>query len=570
MANDGLTYETLAGVHESTNEEIPGTGGASYAAQALAAKSAAEAAAATAAAAAIAADLARQAAEAAAGVDPQPLLDAVADAEAAQAAAETAKTAAEAAQAAAATAQAEAEQAAGEAGTSETSALAAQSAAEAARTAAEAAQTATEAARDNAASTLLDVQASAEAALNALTLTEAAKTAAEGEADFARSLMSALPGQEVEPGLLGPQHYLNEQQLLIARAPSLQGRTVTGGSAGTNNLDTVITDFFTSVVINRASGVNTLVRPQSGQWLGPPDPPNTLSWAWIEYVCIGDGYLEIQGPSAGSVTVPATKIAEQFAQVRGEGTSPPAASITFDLAVPAGSDRVVVAKVASTYQAGSGFTPTVGITGVSGLTTHETGGNGLHSNASPILASLHSATISGTAPATVSVDIDFPAGLLAGQVHIEVWQDCGGVEDADLVVRASTATSEDYTASPANADSVVSVMAVHHGGDANPVSLTPNDSLTRNTTGSRDKKDFANAMAVDSGVGAAPGTWTGSSAKGGPAVIMGIVLQPITRTTGGTGTFIVDSGWSPIRITKGQRAVLRALSDGLTWMATRA
>jgi hypothetical protein len=514
-----VTYTTLAGPHEESNEEVPGSQtGTEILEGALAAKTAAETAAAAAAA------QAALAAAAASSVDAGPVLAARDVALAAQAAAETARTGAEVA-------------------------------------------------RDAAEAFTANVDQAMEDLTDSVAAAGTAATAAEAEADRARTYVTALPGQEIEPDVFGSRHWLEQQRQLLARAPSLQGRMITGGSAGDNPHPTEVEDFFTSILVNRTTGKTTLVQPQAGQWLGPPEPPHTHSWAWQEWVCLGEGEIEFEPPAGGSAVFQASPIiTPQFRQVRSTLSSPPAASITFVVTIPAGIDRVLLLRAASTYQAGGPFTVTAGITGtgVTGFTTHETTGNGLHGNVSPILTSLHSAEITGGSVTDITVDVDFPASCVCGEVLLEAYQDCDGVELADIILRAGTGTTEAYTVTPTVPQSTVSVMAIHHGGDKAPVALTGVVTPTQNSTGSRDKKDFANVWGQDYAVPASSQTYTATAPLGGAAAISGIVLKPISRTTGGTGTFIVDADWAPPYIIgEGDSAELRALSDGLTWWLRR-
>jgi hypothetical protein len=348
---------------------------------------------------------------------------------------------------------------------------------------------------------------------------------------------------------------------------------ITGGIVGDNDHATEIEDFFTSILVNRIATNRTVIQPQAGQWLGPPEPPHTHSWAWQEWVCLGEGEIEVEPPAGGSaVFQPSMIITPQFRQVRSTVASPPAASITFIVTIPAGIDRVLVLRAASTYQAGGPFVVTAGITGtgVTGFTTHETIGNGLHGNVSPILTSLHSAEITGGDVVDITVDVDFPAQLSAGQVLLEAYQDCDGVELADIILRAGTGVTEDYAVTPTVPQSTVSVMAIHSGGDKAPVTLSGVLIPTQNSTGSRPQKDFANVWGQDYAVPASLQTYTATAPLGGPAAISGIVLKPISRTTGGAGTFIVDADWTPpYVIGEGDSLELRALSDGLTWWLRR-
>jgi hypothetical protein len=512
-----VTYTTLAGPHEESNEEVPGSQtGAEILEAALIAKAGAEAAATAAAA------QAALAAAAASSVDAGPV-------------------------------------------------LAARDVALAAQTGAETARTAAEVARDAAEASAANVSQALEGVGESVTAAQTARDTAALEADRARLYVTALPGQEIEAGVYGSRHWLEEQRILMSRAPSLQGRIITGGSAGDNPHPTLVTDFFTSILVNRTTGKTTLVQPQAGQWLGPPEPPHTHSWAWQEWVCLGEGEIEFEPPAGGSaVFQPTPIITPQFRQVRQSGTAPPAASVTFTIEVPAGIDRVVIMRANSVYQGAGPHTIPTAIGGTTGFTTHEQVGDGLHGGVSPIVSSLHSAEIAGSGVVTITPDVDFPAGVQIGTVLVEVYQDCDAVELADIILRAGTGTSEAYSVTPTVAQSTVSVMAIHHGGDKAPVELTGVTGKTQNSTGARTDKDMSNVWGQDYDVPATLQTYTGSSAIGGAAAISGIVLKPISRTTGGAGTFIVDADWTPpYTIGEGDSAELRALSDGLTWWLRR-
>jgi hypothetical protein len=393
---------------------------------------------------------------------------------------------------------------------------------------------------------------------------------AEAAAELSRRWANEAPGVPVEDGKLSSLHYASATEVMFASAPNMQARVVGGTDPGFSN---VAADFGRAIVVQRAASLPVKLTLAPALFDGPPKPDADLALAPLYLINASDtgSYLEIEGPGSSSTVLKPTVIAADLETDFTTSTPPPAEDHVFTLDIPAGSDRlaVLVAGVISHTTPSGGPTLTCGVAG-STVTQRATAGDGNQAGTRPIFTKLYTVAIPGSAAIPGAVfTLAVPAGMAGMMQALKVFQNVGGTEDYAATERAGAATSETQAFSPSQPGSTNLVFAFHQGASANPVNITPRDSIQQGKSGgTRSAKDFSYAIALDEDHAASASTYTGSSAASSPAVIGGLVLLPVTTAGGGSGDGMVWKGTRPCRVQPGEHAAAWASSDGTTYFLT--
>jgi hypothetical protein len=392
---------------------------------------------------------------------------------------------------------------------------------------------------------------------------------AEAAAELARRWANEAPGVPVQDGKLSALHYASATEVMFASAPNMQARIVAGTDPGFSN---VAADFGRAIVVQRADATPVKLTLASSLFAGPPKPDAQLALAPL-YLINNSGtgsYLEIEGPGSSSTVLKPTVIAADL-ETDFTTVDPPAEDHIITIDIPAGTDRlaVVVAGVISHTTPTAGPTLTCGVAG-STVTERATAGNGNQAGTRPIFTKLWTVALTGSAAITAGTfTLAVPAGQ-AGMVYaVKVFQNVGGTEDYVATERAGAVTNETAAFNPSQPGSTNLVFAFHQGAPANPVNITPRDSIQQGKSGgTRSLKDVSYAIALDADHAASAETYTGSSVASSPAVIGGLVLLPVTTAGGGAGDGMVWKGTRPCRVQPGEHAAAWASSDGQTYFLT--
>ena len=383
----------------------------------------------------------------------------------------------------------------------------------------------------------------ADAASNSASGSADAAAEAAAQADLAERWANEPPGSEVTPGKFGAPHFLAIQESLLATAPNLQFRTFGdhAGEAGTDSVEqtfnNLASDFGRGIAVNRLVNRPSKLKLVAGLYNGPPAEGADLSMVPVVVSNIGLSDCTIEGPSAGSIVLePAILVTGITTGVDTTGGLPASTKVvTVD--IPAGDNRRFFAVQGLIYHS-------VPATEVIALACSAAGsavfqrdqvGTGGQSSSTPIKATLWSGTIpDGGALPGVTFTFNVPATWASHFHYVVVVQNAGGAEDYDLGLRAGAATSETFAGlSPSVPESMAIVVALHHGGPANPVSIAPGTVLVQNRTGSRSLKDFSYCVVFQSDRPASALSYTGSSGYASPAVIGGLTFIPVTGTVVG-------------------------------------
>lgn len=400
---------------------------------------------------------------------------------------------------------------------------------------------------------------------------------AEASAALARRWANELPSVEVEPGGYSGRHFANATEILFASAPNLQGRTFgphageAGTDAATQTFNNAALDFGRAIVVQRLANRPTKLKLVPGLFTGPPRPDADLALAPILLINqSGTGsYVEIEGPDAGGGGILEPSVIASASDTLQDTTGGPAATTrTITLDIPAGSNRRVWVLAGTIFH--SSVTTPVHVfhspnAAITAITQRGTAGTGNQAGSAPILTTQFEAVVAGSAAVPAcQFQLDIQAVWSSFFWIVKVIQNVSGTEDHACTARAGAVTTETVAFSPSQPKSMVIAWVVQQGANANPIALTPNDSIQQSKTpGTRSSKDFAYAVAVDSDRPASSQTYSGSSATASPAVIGGMVLLPVT-TAGGSGA-LIWKGTAPPRVQPGDQASIWAGSDGSTY-----
>lgn len=400
---------------------------------------------------------------------------------------------------------------------------------------------------------------------------------AEAATQLAQRWANELPGVEVQPGDFSGRHFANTAEALLASAPIMQARTFgphsgeAGADSVTQTFNNVLLDFGRAIIVKRAASRPTKLKLAAGLYTGPPRPDADLALAPILLINqSGAGsYCEIEGPDAagGGLLEPAV-IASGSDTLQDTTGGPAAVQRTITLDVPAGSNRrvwVLAGTIFHTTIPTPAHVLSSPNANVTGITQRGTAGTGNQAGTAPILATQFEAVIAGSAAVPgCQFKLDVQAVWSSFFWMVKVVQNVSGTEDYACVARAGAVTDETVAFSPSQPESMVLSWVLQQGAGANPIALTPNDSIQQGKTpGSRSAKDFAYAVAVDSDRPASNQVYSGSSAAASPAVIGGMVFLPVT-TAGGSGA-LIWKGVAPPRVQPGEQAAIWAGSDGSTY-----
>lgn len=420
-----------------------------------------------------------------------------------------------------------------------------------------------------------DAAASANQVESAMDGIDDAVAQATDAAELAERWANEAPGIEIEPGRYGAPHYLAMQQALLATAPNLQFRTF-GDHAGEEGTDgatqefvNLTSDFGRGIAVNRLVNRPSRLKLQAGLFHGPPAAGADLAMVPVVVSNIGAADCTIEAPTAGSIVLEPSIIVTGIDASIDTSQNQLADAREVIVNIPAGEKRRFFAVQGVVYH--TSIVPlTQGMTcSVPGavVTQHEAIGNGNQAGTQPIAAVLWSGTLPD-GPAFPAAEFSFQLSLnWASYFHyVVVVQTASAVEDADLGLRAGAATSEVFAGlSPSMPESMALVVAMHQGGGANPINIAPGTILVQNRTGTRSLKDFSYAVAVETDRPASPLSYTASSAFASPAVIGGLVFNPVTGTVGGAAGSLLWRGTLPAVLSPGNVGIVWALSDGLRY-----
>jgi len=427
-----------------------------------------------------------------------------------------------------------------------------------------------------AASGAVEASGFADEASNSASGSADAAAEAAAQADLAERWANEPPGSEVTPGKYGAPHFLALQESLLATAPNLQFRTFGdhAGEAGTDGatqeFNNLATDFGRGIAVNRLANRPSRLKLVAGLYNGPPAEGADLSMVPVVVSNIGAADCTIEGPTAGSIVLEPAILITGINTATDTTGSLPASTKVVTVDIPAGEGRRFFAIQGLVYHTPPATEVISLACSAAGSTVvqRDQAGTGNQAGSSPIKATIWSGTIpdGGALPAT-AFTFEVPGWWCSHFHYIVVVQNAGGVEDYDLVLRAGSATSETFASlSPSVPESMAIVVAMHHSGSANPVSISPGTTLVQNRTGSRSAKDFAYCVAFQSDRPAAVQTYTGSSPFASPAVIGGLAFTPVTGTVAGGAGALLWRGTLPAVLQPGNMAVFWAMSDGLRYM----
>ncbi|MDF3015919.1 MAG: hypothetical protein K0R44_1144 [Thermomicrobiales bacterium] len=444
-------------------------------------------------------------------------------------------------------------------------------------TAAQSSALAAQASATNAEGHALAAATSAEDALNVIEGASDLVADAEAAATLADRYANEAPGVEVTAGKFSSLHYIAEHQALLATAPNMQGRVfgTHSGEEGTNGVEqefsNVASDFGRAIMVNRLANRPARLKLAAGLYTGPPEAGADFSMVPIVIMNRGLSDLTIEGPAevgGGTQVLKPTVIAADIEVMDDSSQALPADHpLTVTIDIPAGSNRRAFVLTAYIDHTSTTVEPdlTCSIPGVT-ITKRGTAGTGDPGGSQPIWAVLWEVDIPGSGALTAAEFTGlYDAGVASALTAVKVLQNVSGTEDYAVTLRAGAATTETQSFSPSQADSTTIVFALQQGAAANPITLTPNNTVNQGKTSSaRMLKDFAYAIAVDTEAAASSQLYTGISSHSSPAVIGGMVFLPVTESTGGGGSDdLIWNGTPPAVLEPGNTATVWALSDGI-------
>lgn len=392
-------------------------------------------------------------------------------------------------------------------------------------------------------------------------------------AALAERWANEAPNVEVTAGKFGAPHFIAQHEALLATAPVLNFREfgTHAGEAGTNGVvqtfDLLESDLGRGIAINRLADRPAKLHLPNGLYNGPPAGDADLSMVPVVLTNLGLDECEIEGPAAGSLVLKPTVIAEGAAVDSDTAINAPGMTLHVILNIPAGPNRKFVAIAGVIYGETQAGSPTLTCASVTGITSRGNVGDGLYSGGTPIKAVEWTGDVPGTA-AIASADFAcaFPANWDTAFIAVKVLQNVSGMEDYAVTLRAGASTTSTQAFDPSLADSTIVAWAMQQGGGANPMTLTPNDSVEANRTGVRSLRDLSYVMAVDRDRPASSQTYTATAGNSvaSPAVIGGLVFLPVTESTAGSD--LIWDGTPPALLQPGDTAVVWALSDGQRYL----